>query len=429
MSLANLRVLALCLPLFACGDDPAAGSGDTAQTTDAGDVSDPDGADLTDDAAPDPDDTADSPDSADSADTTTVRDWSAPGPYRVGFRTSSVTYDPTDGSAARTLRLVAWYPTTATTGDAVAYQGILPAPGVLGNAPPADIGPRPMLVFSHGNTSFAEQSIFLTEFFASHGYLVVAPDHTGNTFGSGGSVGIFHWRPDDLRGVLDYVEALSTETSPTSDPFAPLAAMVSDKIVVAGHSFGGYTALAAAGGQWDVDLLLAYCTSNSLPLNGCAAVADNEALYRTGFLDPRVDAIIPMTPGAVLLFGTDGLDAITVPTLLMTAAMDSTTPNSSDGDPAWEGLKKRAHNVRLDFATAGHFTFSDACSLAAIGVPVGEADGCGAGFIPPADAQKAINAYALAFAELHLAGDASGQDLLDGTRTIEPDITLSVGAD
>lgn len=374
-----------------------------------------------------PDTTSDTgADTAPDLDSNTpARDFTAPGPHKVGFRESSLTYSPRDGSADRTLRVVAWYPTAATTGTEVRYQGLLPAPNVLGGAAPAALGPRPVLVFSHGNTSFAEQSFFLTEFFASHGYLVVAMDHTNNTYGSPFRVEVLHWRPDDIRGVLDHLERLGT--LPTNDPFAALAPLVSDKVAVAGHSFGGYTTLAVGGATWDVDLLLAYCKVQNLPLDGCNALATWEDLYREGFGDTRVDALIPLTPGAVPLFGLDGPADVTVPTLLMTGARDATTPNSTDGDLAWAGLAGRADNLRVDFANAGHFTFSNACELVDLGFPIGISDGCGGTFLPTSRAFSAINAYAFAFAEKHLAGATDTDPLLSGELVIEDDATLSFG--
>src|SRR5690606_16328760 len=111
----------------------------------------------------------------------------------------------------RTLRVVLWYPTRDASGDSALYAGLLPAPGAFaGAAPVDDAGPLPVVVFSHGNTSFAEQSYFLTEHLASHGFLVAAVDHTGNTFSAGGGVPveIFHWRPGDLTALLDHLEGL-----------------------------------------------------------------------------------------------------------------------------------------------------------------------------------------------------------------------------
>src|SRR3954469_21297329 len=52
-------------------------------------------------------------------------------------------------------------------------------------------------------------------------------------------------RPDDIHRAIDYAELLNK-------PGAPMAGLIDmDNIAVVGHSYGGYTALAAAGAQFD----------------------------------------------------------------------------------------------------------------------------------------------------------------------------------
>ena len=401
--------LSSLLLLGACASDSSAGS-DGADGSDATAASDTGAADASDGLA-DPD-LAEATDAAETADND-----SGPGEpvHRVGFRTGSHTYSPADGSADRTLRVAYWYPTDDTTGDEVRYLTFIPAPGVLGGAAPRG-GPAPVVVFSHGNTAYAEQSAFFSEFLASRGFLVVAPDHTGNTVGQPLDVGIFQWRPADISAVIDHLEALPGDE--------PLAKLMSDKIAVAGHSFGGYTALAVGGAAWDVDAMLAYCEAGAIELGGCESLVASEAIYREGFLDPRVDAVISMAPGIVLVFGGGGIAQMPLPTMLVTGSRDKRTPNATNGDLAWTQLAGSSDNLRLDFASAGHFSFSDACTLP---VSIGVGDGCGEGFIDSARVHAAVNAFALAFLRLHLLGDAAGQPLLSGAESIEPDLTLSLG--
>lgn len=356
----------------------------------------------------------------DASETDALAEWSAPGPYRVGYRSEPFTYEANDGSGERTLRAAIWYPTRATTGDDVLYAGVLAATGVLGGAAPvADAGALPVVVFSHGNSGFAEQSFFLTELLATRGYLVIAIDHTGNTaFDRGGPpAAIFHWRPADVSAAIDHLEAL-----PAGDALAGLA---SDRIAVAGHSFGGYTTLAVGGAGFAVDAVLAFCQVGTLPADACTSFEGNQALYRAGFLDARVDALIPMAPGATQVFGAHGVADVALPTLLMTGGMDRTTTNADEGDPTWAQLAARAGNLRVDLATAGHFTFSDACELP---LGIGADDGCGPDNIPWGQAHAIINAYAVAFLARTLRGDDAGAAVLDGSAHLDDDVTVSVGA-
>lgn len=416
MMLLRLAFVSSCFALVTgCDADPAPSTDATTDSSDSADTTTPPGGDgdIEGDATPETDDGA-----TDTAveDVTPDAD-TGDGLHRVGYRTGSLTYDPADGSGERTLRLAFWYPTGDTTGDDVRYLNFVSAPGVLGGAAPLG-GPAPVVVFSHGNTAYAEQSAFFTEFLAAHGFLVVAPDHTGNTFGQPLEPDIFHWRPTDIGAVVDHLGAL-----PDTDP---IAALVSDDIAVAGHSFGGYTVLAVGGARWDVDAMLAYCAADAIQLGGCDALREDEAIFRQGFLDPRVDAVISMSPGIVGVFGDAGLTHIDLPTLLVTGSLDQRTPNAIEGDPAWAQLSGSDGNLRIDLATAGHFTFSDACSL---GLNIGVGDGCGEGFIEPSRAHVAVNAYALAFLRLHLLGDDSGRPLLEGREAADAEVTLSIGAE
>lgn len=411
---SGIVVVIGALLIGACGDDGGASGADATDGLSGGDVAAAADADA---VGADADDGALDAQGEDTA-APPVEAWSAPGDYRVGYLSETLTYDALDGSGERSLRLVAWYPTRDEAGDEVLYAGLLAAPGVLGGASvAAEAAPMPVVVFSHGNTSFAEQSFFFTEFLATHGFVVLAPDHTGNTFAGGSTpVEIFHWRPQDIGAILDHLEALPAEH--------PLEGLVSDRVAVSGHSFGGYTTLAAGGATWAVDLVLAFCESGALPLGGCDALEAHDAMYREGFGDTRISALLPMTPGATQVFGPSGAGAVTAPTLLFTGARDATTPNATEGDPTWAALSSGADHLRVDFANGGHFTFSDACSLP---LGIGADDGCSDSFIDPPAAHAAINAYSLAFLRRHLLDDEGGAPLLDGEVAIEADVSLSIG--
>jgi len=167
-------------------------------------------------------------------------------PYKVGFR------------VVRVGRLTAalWYPTvTAERGHAYAdgSRSEVAAEG----APLVTCGLFPLVVFSHGLGGCGIQSIFFTETLARHGYVVVAPDHADAMFCStdgsraaapqtappplldpgAWTAESYAARRDDVRRALDAVLA----DGPLRDAVAP------DRIGIAGHSLGGYVALAMTG--------------------------------------------------------------------------------------------------------------------------------------------------------------------------------------
>ncbi len=337
------------------------------------------------------------------------------GPYEVGYRTFEVTYqaEADDSDEPRTLDVSLWYPTTEDPeGRGPRYGGIKRRSRVEEEARVAPLTSMPLLVFSHGNGGIAEQNYFQTEFFASHGWVVVAPDHTGNTFAAGTDInyqaGVY--RPQDIEAVLDRVTAL-----PEDDP---LHGRLSDRIAMSGHSFGGYTTLANTGADYAVQKLEKACEKGNLNRQNLCEVytqSDTIEAFEDGFLDERIDVAIPQTPGGAAVF-REGLEQLEVPTLLMTGDKDRTLPNRIEGDRIWNFMKGEEHR-RLNVLRGGHFTFSNMCDLFG-SIDRVEKDGCGEGFVDPDLAQKVINIYSLAFARVHLF-DASSRTraIVDGERT------------
>lgn len=405
MTRALRPLLALSLSLAACGDDSTGTTGDDAGATTGGSSGTTGEDTTTGDESSTGDDTTGGPPAFPPA--------TEPGPYAVGYRTIDVTYTPATFAEPRTLEVAIWYPTGDASGTPTTYLDFITRDGVWLDASPL-AGPHPVLAFSHGNGGVAEQSYFLTERFASHGWVVVSPNHTGNTLldiDEALIADMVALRPLDVRATLDHVYGL-----PAGDP---LAGALSDTLVVSGHSFGGYTTLALAGGEFDVDGIVSDCEVDPSGLACESLTPERIALLEGGFADPRVDLAIPLAPGAVFVFGADGLAAIDVPTMLMTAVLDETTTDEADGDPAWTGLDGPSDR-RVEFLTGGHYTFSVACEVGLV-----EGDGCGDTYIQPEEAYFAINAYALAFARDRLWGDPSVLGLLDGTESLSDVVVIS----
>lgn len=172
-------------------------------------------------------------------------DFAPRGPHPVGLVSLAIA-DP--ANPGRVLCTDVWFPTVrARRGEDLAPDRGAPHPfgqphAAIPEAPPAD-GPFPLLVFSHGNAGTRRQSTFLTTHLASWGFVVAAPDHTGNTYDDmlllGGEArrdairAARTNRPRDVSLVIDAIVA--------GDPRWP--AVDGEQIGVLGHSFGGYTAL------------------------------------------------------------------------------------------------------------------------------------------------------------------------------------------
>src|SRR5262249_19714316 len=110
------------------------------------------------------------------------------GPFPAGVRTANTT----DAARQhRPLTIELWYPATDAYAGKDVAESSRDAYDLLPGFPPAwqeavrDAAPRsgsyPLVAFSHGFGGHRRQSTFLCTHLASHGYVVAAVDHTGNT--------------------------------------------------------------------------------------------------------------------------------------------------------------------------------------------------------------------------------------------------------
>ena len=223
--------------------------------------------------------------------------------------------------------------------------------------------------------------------------MVAAPDHAGNTAldGAFGTTTPFDVtarnRPQDVSFVIDQMEA--RDATP-GDRFA--GRIDEEHIAVVGHSFGGFTALAAASGYQDIPA------------------------------DPRVDAIVPIAP-ASNPFTDAELASITVPMLLLGGTSDTTTPIVPNTTRPWE-LTNASPRYRVDVDRAGHSSFTNICDLYTLLVDAGlppallgalaanAADGCAPDLRPIAEVQRLTNLYTTAFLQRTLLGDGHAQRYL-----------------
>jgi predicted dienelactone hydrolase len=138
-----------------------------------------------------------------------------------------------------------WYPAAAE----YAGQDVAAASQDVRDAP-AQPGTYPLVVFSHSSGGRRRQSTFLCTHLSSHGYVVAALDHSetiaaelarkdGET-GEQKTARIEAWianRVPDIRFILDHLlDGAAWDSEAKLDPA---------RVGIVGHSFGGWTALAA----------------------------------------------------------------------------------------------------------------------------------------------------------------------------------------
>jgi predicted dienelactone hydrolase len=333
-----------------------------------------------------------------------------PGPYPVGVRTVTLVDESRLDAKGqpRSLLVEVWYPAVDAArgqpGASYDLSEILTAeqltefsdvpPFVLRTAAVRDAearageGPFPLVVYSHGHGAVRWQSTFYTVNLASHGYVVVSADHTGDRLYDAvrdrldDVATAFAYRPEDVYFLIDSFTMLPAGHF--------LAGLVDGaRVGVTGHSFGGLTSLRAA----------AY--------------------------DTRIKAIVPQAPASADLafVGLGTSFALSIPVMLQVARGDLTLPWDEHAKPTWDRLVRP--RAMLDVTRGGHFTFSDLCAFRLVDVAdrVGFADlgnviedGCNAEQPSAAVAQPMLNHFAIGFFNWTLRGSPGSRALLDQAR-------------
>lgn len=192
--------------------------------------------------------------------------------------------------------------------------------------------PTPVVIYSHGLSASPESRQKRAVHLASYGFLVALPQHPGSDaiyasqFKQGERKNLFDVeefinRPLDIRFVIDELERRNQRQYG--------GRLNLTQIGLAGHSFGGYTALAVAGAEVHFDFLQQACGQRFSYLNvslllQCQALKIPLEGYH--FRDDRVTAIMVTNPVNSSVFGPEGLAQIQIPVLVMAGSHDPATP-------------------------------------------------------------------------------------------------------
>ncbi|CCE07947.1 putative dienelactone hydrolase oxidoreductase protein [Bradyrhizobium sp. STM 3843] len=300
--------------------------------------------------------------------------------FKVGVTTRDFTpVEPYDWRGARThvLRVMIWYPAAAEASEEPQWIGppfvpYFSAGSAARDAAPAAGSKHPLVLLSHGAGGTAAGIAWLGTALAAHGFVAVAVNHPGNNALEDFTVeGFSLWwlRAVDLSVVLDAMLADKTFGS-LIDPA---------RIGAAGHSAGGYTVIAAAGGITDPAQLEAFCRSpiadalcrpppeasgmREKRLARLSSDPDFRQRYeRAGqsYRDPRIRAALAMAPGLVPMFTEESLNAISLPIAIISGDADEIAPSASNA----EALARQIPHATLKLVPhAGHYVFFGTCTM------------------------------------------------------------------
>lgn len=347
------------------------------------------------------------------------------GPFEVGFREIRITYKAAASMEDRELVLRVWYPAQSGSGAPAAEYSVagisLPAEHALDAPPVTDEEALPFVVHSHGNAGESLLTYPYGELMASHGWVLVAPNHTGNTaIDFLGMPDPFTRsaldRPNDITAVID-----AFESGLSGDELEGKADTSS--VFLFGHSFGGYTTFAVGGADVDFDEIESDCTDMMSASCDVIADPDVEAAYRAGFLDERIVALAPQAP-AIGPIAEDAFGDLEIPTMLMSGLLDQTTTHEENAEPAWMGLD-HPDDLWVEMPKGAHFSFITIChdltqeQLDFFRPDAGE-DGCGPEFIDTEEAVPVLSAYVLAFGRRHVLGQTEWDTVLTGPPLGDP---------
>lgn len=332
------------------------------------------------------------------------------GPYAV----SATTIETAD-ERGKWMVMEVWYPSApAADAELQGYPGVNLVVDAFRDEPWDLRGaPYPLVAFSHGNGGIRFQSSFLCVWLASHGFVVVAPDHEHNTLldlDPRLTVQVASERPRDITNSVDLVAEAMPDRLDLDAGYA-----------VVGHSFGAWTSLVLGGGEVDLDELITHCSTTNETGCGFFDLSNIEALgdLSQAVPDPRVAVAVTLAPGFSYTFGADGSGlGGNVPTLVLGGDRDSDLSYEREIRPVYESLPESAALGTL--ANAAHFGFSDMCAA----VPFfDECEGADAGFMEIERVHAITNTLSTAWIRARWRGEESEETFLSASSvTAEGDV-------
>ncbi len=238
-------------------------------------------------------------------------------------------------------------PALAQPGPLSVRRSLLQVPAPHRSAPlevvvlePASAGIGQVVLISHGLWDSPESFEGWGRHLASHGYRVLLPRHPGS---------------DDSQQEA----MLSGKTPPPSpdelrlrplDVTAVIGAAGAQKVVVIGHSWGATTALQLAGSQPSTNRLRQRCLNLNDPDRNLSWVLQCSFLGsadRAGLADPRVQAVVAVSPPLSLLFDYGAAQSMQARALLVSGSRDWVVTPDPEALVPFAAARSRGHELVL----------------------------------------------------------------------------------
>jgi predicted dienelactone hydrolase len=225
-------------------------------------------------------------------------------------------------------------------------------------------------IISHGAFGSPREMNWLGYALASQGWVVAGVAHFGESWVYGAdkidpsSATRFWQRPQDVSFAIDSL----------SDNGLFNTSLTTNKIIMLGHSSGGFTTLAMAGANLEANRSEAYCSSekakedkscdygqqrNRKPMS--EETLNKISLLQEKMSDNRIAAIIALDPALGHAVSKQSLNNIKIPTLVLGSVNNDFLPYT---------IHSKYYADHIQGATligieqgAGHFVYTDKCSV------------------------------------------------------------------
>lgn len=288
--------------------------------------------------------------------------------FNVGFKEINL-----DNDSSRPLNIAVWYPVqnagkAIAIGDNSVFYG---SKVILNGKPWLKKNGNPLIVISHGYGGSWRNLSWLAYELTNQGYIVAAPDHPGTTITNRDikqSAALWQ-RPRDLSRTID---AISIDKD-----FVNHIDM--NKISAIGHSLGGWTVVALAGGRFDTELFEQDCKIHS-DLKACQLISElglkNLELNKS-MQDPRIKAFISLDAGLVRGFTPESLKNLQIPSLIIGAGIDVGDMNVELESGYLQQFLSKTLSTYTVIPDAMHFSFMQVCKSGAVDLLNKEKEGEG----------------------------------------------------
>ena len=275
-----------------------------------------------------------------------------------GLRVAEIFLPHHDQSA----RVAIWYPSTAAEAptlyaDNPVFQGV--AAHMDG---PVVSGRHPVVLFSHGMGGTDRAQAWLGAALAERGVITVMVNHPNTTWGDFDMrEGVAHWtRAQDMSVAMDTLEA---------DPsFSDH--LDTSRIMAAGFSFGGWTALSLGGATGNHAGIVSACETRP-EMEACGVLMSERvnmpgidpATWDASYADDRVTHVAALDPGFVWGLEASNVEPLLPSTLIIGFGGADDRMLATDFDRS--GLADHFADRRIErLAPAYHFSAMPLCKPA-----------------------------------------------------------------